>query len=407
MQIPKYKCPRCSTRTCSLACSKLHKERAQCSGVRDPAAFIKKSQLATPAGFDHDFNFLSKLERGMQKDKNDDAGRLSQALEQDDAADRVRREKRGEQFRRKVREMGVTVHQAPRGMLRERENQSRLGRKLVLMLIIANFLQANKSGRSHELIWSIGWLTEDGSRHVTTAPHQIPLGTAFRSAAGPLNLSISQAVGKKRKREVDSNSQKHRQGLIQKVDDGSEIADTDKDKLEPEAPQDETLQTAMIEEATVDATPKEDHTIMPGDIPIVQSEESRAEPEVQDTSENPNSEEIPQYFFYLVKIRTSVPREVLVPVDKTQSIGDILRGQAVLEFPSIRVLTHAPDSLPEKFLLERGWKADNARREAELRELASSTDVMFEETPSANMLPPGRIPNGADLLAILQQDIVG
>jgi len=36
----KYKCPKCSLKTCSLNCVKLHKERYKCTGVPDKAAFV-------------------------------------------------------------------------------------------------------------------------------------------------------------------------------------------------------------------------------------------------------------------------------------------------------------------------------------------------------------------------------
>ncbi|ORX37142.1 hypothetical protein BD324DRAFT_566417, partial [Kockovaella imperatae] len=37
---PKYTCPRCSYRTCSLTCSKAHKAKFECSGERDPTGYI-------------------------------------------------------------------------------------------------------------------------------------------------------------------------------------------------------------------------------------------------------------------------------------------------------------------------------------------------------------------------------
>src|ERR1700759_5734406 len=63
---PKYRCPRCGARTCSAACIKVHKERAMCSGERDRAKYLKKSEIATPEVFDHDFNFISGIERSLE-----------------------------------------------------------------------------------------------------------------------------------------------------------------------------------------------------------------------------------------------------------------------------------------------------------------------------------------------------
>ncbi|KAF8605491.1 hypothetical protein BDV93DRAFT_429573, partial [Ceratobasidium sp. AG-I] len=39
-QPSKYTCPRCTLKTCSLACSKSHKAQSNCSGERDRAAYV-------------------------------------------------------------------------------------------------------------------------------------------------------------------------------------------------------------------------------------------------------------------------------------------------------------------------------------------------------------------------------
>lgn len=64
---PKYKCPRCNVRTCSLACVRKHKSWASCSGDRDPAAFIPRAKLCTDAGVDHDYNFIAGIERARER----------------------------------------------------------------------------------------------------------------------------------------------------------------------------------------------------------------------------------------------------------------------------------------------------------------------------------------------------
>ncbi|RUS17144.1 hypothetical protein BC937DRAFT_90371 [Endogone sp. FLAS-F59071] len=42
--LPKYKCPRCSMRTCSLECSKQHKVTTACSGERSKTHFVPMSK---------------------------------------------------------------------------------------------------------------------------------------------------------------------------------------------------------------------------------------------------------------------------------------------------------------------------------------------------------------------------
>lgn len=126
------------------------------------------------------------------------------------------------------------------------------------------------------------------------------------------------------------------------------------------------------------------------------------------SDDKPISHEQPLYHFYLVKVKTGHPKRVLIPVHRSHTIGDILRGQAVLEFPSIQVLSQDPGSIPEKFMLEKDWKIDFAQQEAELRALAASETAMIEEANPNNIpISKHRMPNEADLMAILQQDIIG
>lgn len=68
---PKYVCPACAAATCSLACSQRHKAWAGCSGRRDPTAYMPAHKLKTPAGVDHDYNFLSAIERGRERDQRE------------------------------------------------------------------------------------------------------------------------------------------------------------------------------------------------------------------------------------------------------------------------------------------------------------------------------------------------
>lgn len=59
---PIYVCPRCSTRTCSLPCSKSHKERDVCSGIRDKAAYVPLNAYGY-AQLMSDYTFLEDMGR--------------------------------------------------------------------------------------------------------------------------------------------------------------------------------------------------------------------------------------------------------------------------------------------------------------------------------------------------------
>ncbi|KAK8129862.1 hypothetical protein PG999_002242 [Apiospora kogelbergensis] len=64
---PKYKCPRCGANTCSLACVKKHKKWSSCNGQRDATVYVPPAKLRTDAGIDHDYNFLTKIERSLEQ----------------------------------------------------------------------------------------------------------------------------------------------------------------------------------------------------------------------------------------------------------------------------------------------------------------------------------------------------
>jgi hypothetical protein len=118
----KYRCPGCSARTCSLPCYKRHQQWAQCSGQRDPTKFVKKSQLVTPAGIDHDFNFLTGIERDIEKaekglNEGQDVGiEGSRSWSQSQSQKQTNYQH--------LEAAGVKVIRAPKGLSRQKENKS-------------------------------------------------------------------------------------------------------------------------------------------------------------------------------------------------------------------------------------------------------------------------------------------
>lgn len=152
---PKYRCPRCHTRTCSLPCSRRHKLWSQCSGTRDPGAYLRRSELASESAFDRDFNFISGVERSVERAERDaeNRGISVDRGESEDAAMRKRKRGKGPgpgldvgdgagggrglakgeaAFLRGAADAGVTVVRAPKGMSREKGNSSRWFPKYVL-----------------------------------------------------------------------------------------------------------------------------------------------------------------------------------------------------------------------------------------------------------------------------------
>lgn len=116
----KYKCPRCAIQTCSLACVKRHKLWSQCSGVRNPAAYRKRTELATPASVDQDYNFITTVERSLQRADNDVEQRGI------DLAEESRRKLIKGQARLNVEiaKSGAVVLKAPAGLSRNKQNRT-------------------------------------------------------------------------------------------------------------------------------------------------------------------------------------------------------------------------------------------------------------------------------------------
>lgn len=118
---PKYCCPRCSTRTCSLQCYKRHQLWSQCSGKRDPGAYVKRSQLATAAGIDHDYNFLTGIERAFDAADRESESRGTISTGNDR---RGTGPKPGSHLQQRLDATGAIIRKAPVGMSRQKSNRT-------------------------------------------------------------------------------------------------------------------------------------------------------------------------------------------------------------------------------------------------------------------------------------------
>lgn len=83
---------------------------------------MKKSQLTTPAGIDHDFNFLTSIERGLEKAEREASGSGLGAASSDVRT--VRKVGAG-----RYAAAGVTVIPAPKGLSRQKENNTHLSNR--------------------------------------------------------------------------------------------------------------------------------------------------------------------------------------------------------------------------------------------------------------------------------------
>jgi hypothetical protein len=76
----------------------------------------------TPKGIDHDYNFLSGIERGLEKAERV-AGTTTEGTPQDGLSNRQRE---GVNYGKLEQAAGVKIMRAPKGMSRQKENKSHL-----------------------------------------------------------------------------------------------------------------------------------------------------------------------------------------------------------------------------------------------------------------------------------------
>ncbi|KAI5466979.1 hypothetical protein BGZ63DRAFT_370065 [Mariannaea sp. PMI_226] len=163
---PKYKCPRCTIRTCSLACIKKHKAWSECTGERDATAYVPPAKLKTPAGIDHDYNFLHGIELAVERNEKLLIGERKLVQEEElrpltvqevkwkpgrDGRNRkvlvtrVLREPKSRTFERflaqRLKKLNINITCAPMGMARQKENRTTLNR------------------RTGRINWQVEWIT--------------------------------------------------------------------------------------------------------------------------------------------------------------------------------------------------------------------------------------------------------
>ncbi|MCJ1288006.1 Box C/D snoRNA protein 1 [Xylographa opegraphella] len=298
---PKYRCPRCSARTCSLACSQRHKQWTQCSGVRNPAAYRKRHELTDPKNFDQDYNFISAIERGIDSAARTVAARgvpLPPTSKRDGPL-------KGEvNLRQALERSGVVVERAPVGMVRSLQNRTSWNRKFVTSApqpssVLQQQPLTNPPPFSQRCIsWTIEWITADGSTRLGTCAETQTLPHAFAqhsAAAAP--------PAKKRKPS-------------KRDADRCDTIETSKSGTRTSPP------TALP--STTAPPPSASSSVLPMTAP-------------------------PSFSFYLhIPSPPPHPPLLLLPLSPSRPLATLLRARRVREFPTVYVLPYAPEELPEE-----------------------------------------------------------
>ncbi|KAL8805368.1 MAG: hypothetical protein Q9200_005448 [Gallowayella weberi] len=96
----------------------------------DPAAYLKRSELATPKGIDHDYNYLTSIERQLDNaERNADSRGI---FLYNDHQKKLHHPAKGEvPLDNAIKQCRVVIDRAPKGMSRQKQNETHWDRKLV------------------------------------------------------------------------------------------------------------------------------------------------------------------------------------------------------------------------------------------------------------------------------------
>ncbi|KAH6676155.1 HIT zinc finger protein [Plectosphaerella plurivora] len=360
IQPPKYRCPRCAVRTCSLACTRRHKAWSSCSGIRDATAYVPPSKLKTPAGVDHDFNFLSGIERSVQRSEKEIVEERGLLASEDLRPVEVRsvqwrkgkdgsrkrvlvtevlrnrgtaagggsiasRPDMSKQMKKRLSAFGTTITRMPAGMTRQKQNGTTV---------------AKASGRMN---WQVEWLLVDGDEQtdkvsestqdvLETVRHTAILGKSLDHL--PLYSAFSSNYAESLvPRQVDAEDEE------EAADQPAPRSSRQKKRKQPPP-----LVVEVQDYATA-TWPLGDYSLQPHPAAAWKRYSgtalftgvTQAEQELQ-----------AKYSFYLAPnplSKTEDGRIVVHPIDPLVSLAEALRDVTVLEFPTFYVVP-ASTSLP-------------------------------------------------------------
>ncbi|KAH8156527.1 hypothetical protein CIB48_g11723 [Xylaria polymorpha] len=355
IQVPKYKCPRCGARTCSLSCVKKHKTWSSCNGERDPTVFVTLDKLKTDAGIDHDYNFLTKIERSVERAERvlrEDRDILPEEGSQAPPHKRARLNKGQSRGRttvdngprkwdrnaiHRLHQLGIRVSSLPYGMTRAKENTSSWNR------------------RTKTINWQVEWLFFDTECCTAAGNPSQPKRILHKALdETPLRVAFDEALEYVRQRRLTDHERAEEKKALRKQ------------KVSGQWSQDPTTSTWQDS-----LCPMQNYTT--GSWSNLATADDLYIPR-------------PKYRFFLPKPKNS-PREPqrLLPLDTSESLSTLLPGRETVEFPTIYVLSGDAISLGEGYIIEE----ENTKKLVKKRK--ASTLVNYESGAESSEGEDGQV----------------
>ncbi|QDS74632.1 hypothetical protein FKW77_009133 [Venturia effusa] len=381
-------------------CVKRHKEWHQCSGKRDPTAKVPKAQLFTPAGIDHDFNFITGIERSRASLET----KLPQSKRLEGSALRAGIASKNKNVRERLDLTRVTIEWAPMGLSRQKLNQSKWSKK------------------TRQIVWTVEWIHQDGENEF----HQVLDSAPICREYTPIFLRRNNVeTGRKRRRVTGSSKSDALAEHETHAQACASLSSSNKCELEEDSvEQEKAAGPSFLAESAPDSTVEhaaDSQTLQPSKraakpdsaaSATLQSYSGKTSSLSELLRQPPGSPDERGNYYYLLKPRTTGMGKVLTVLSPTDCLRDCLKDQTVLEFPSIQVLSCPPHALPNGFILVHNWLDSFNKEHEEMKRLVDEAGGLeAEETlPGANEdnLPPGlqAMSNADDILAILQEDVL-
>lgn len=313
---------------------------------------MKRAELATPKGIDHDYNYLTSIERELD---NAEKNAASRGLVLEEERKKGNKLVKGEkQFNAAIERCMVVVANAPKGMTRSKQNTTICSKK------------------NRTLKWTVEWVHPNGKKTMDKLWETQCISTAYDDHLRHLNPS------RPRKKRKPDHGPREKRKPSHKHEDGTESASF---VLANEPVHDVTSEGQPVESSTTAPVGKRkreesefnaDH-ITEGENQNISIATGPSEPAALPTLAHtpPQSEDSPaiipapkeDFSFYLHHPSLPSRHPVLIPLPPDAKLATALTNRLVLEFPTIYVLPGKTDgTLPEGLVSEEDFFA-SAKKE--------------------------------------------
>lgn len=301
-----------------MPCYKRHQQRATCTGQRNETTYLKKSQVATPEGIDHDFNFLTKIERSFRTAED--------KIGTKEPSSKRRKLSSNPHFNQYLSENRIILLRAPTGFNRAKSNQSR-------------YLP-----RSKKVAWTVEWVDDEDQKTITEVLEDNTMNMAHTAA------------GVARKKQTKNNP------IVHVSTSGASTNSLELPSSSTNSSPAGALSGAQASN-TVDSTSLENHTEtshadgLSTNAKVGAAIDQTEQGERDTTQSTEASSSRAKTYLYLHKPRTMGSSIALIPISNyNDTLTTCLRNSLLNEFPTIYELPYAPTGLPERYILASDYE---------------------------------------------------